>query len=31
MMLSDDNQTMWDQSNIEQYGLTFSGIEAFTS
>ena len=31
MMLSDDNQTMWDQTSIENYGLTFSGIEAFTS
>ena len=31
MMLVDDNQTMWDQSNIESYGLTFTGIEAFTS
>mgnify|MGYP000849790253 CR=1 FL=1 len=31
MMLVDDNQTIWDQSNIENYGLTFTGIEAFTS
>ncbi len=31
MMLVDDNQTMWDQTSIENYGLTFSGIEAFTS
>ena len=31
MMLVDDNQTQWDQTSIENYGLTFSGIEAFTS